>query len=494
MFNIRRLVAIGFAFLGSVGFCAVMIWVLAELLEYLGLAGAMVGAGVLGAEALVAYALIVAYVLAIGWAFWRFYRKGQFQVLILFLALVGSMQLASSVLGLAMYGLAQVGRGAGLPLLIAIVLFYTWTLYAYFQYRQSRQDEFLNFLSAVVSARAPLAPALDAYLRDRPQGPLREAFVIGLLLVLPGYYWIWHQWHSYDRKLGRVADLLDQGYSLSEALAAVPGVASRETVMLASLGQVTARLDVCLRGSLQQRYAAVWLEVLPRLAYPVALVYFLSAVGGFWMIFIFPKLQRIFLEFNQELPWQTALLGEVGSTLADYPWLVPVCVLAFLAVVSVLIGNPTARWYCPGISRLYRGHVQAQVLRLLGLLLAAGKTVPESLHILAEADYFAPVAQRRLREAARRVEQGEPLAASLSAGRLVPGTLAPLVQAAEHLRNLPWALAEIGEHLANRTIRLIRRMSLLISPATVFAVGIIIGFGVVAMFIPILQLMESLHE
>lgn len=483
MFNIPRLVAIGFASLGSVVFCALALWMLATLVP---------GPGVV--EALVAVGLFVAYFAGIGTAFWFFYRDGRGHILVIFLTLVGSTTVAAAFLAAAMFGLSMVGRGAGLPMLIVLVLFYTWVLYAFFQYRQSRQDEFLHFLAAAVTARAPLAPALDAYLRDRPRGPLREAFVIGMLFALPGYYWIWHQWHTFDVRLGRVADLLGQGYSLSEALAAVPGVASRETVMLASLGQATARLDVCLRHSLQQRYAAVWLEVIPRLAYPIALIFFLSGVTGFWMMFIYPKLERIYKEFNQELPWPTALLGDFCGVIRDYPWLVPACLLGLLAVASVLIGSATARWYFPGVGRLYRGHVQGQVLRLLGLLLAAGKTVPESLRILADSDYFAPVAQRRLREVGRRVEQGEPLAVCLRAGRLVPAALVPLLQAAEQLRNLPWALTELGEHVAGRTIRLIRRLSLLLSPVTVFAVGAIIGFGVIAMFIPLLQLMESLQE
>ena len=479
MFNIPRLVGIGFAFLGSVVFCAVAIWMLAELVPAPGIV-----------EALVAVGLFVVYFAGVGSAFWYFYRDGRFHIVVIFLTLVGSTALALILLAAALLGLSQVGKGAGLPLLLVIVLFHVGAVR-------------LFSLSAEPAGRVPALPGgsgggasalarADAYLRDRraPCAGLRHR----LLLALPGYYWVWHQWHAFDRRLGRVADLLEQGYSLSEALAAVPGVASRETVMLASLGQATARLDVCLRHSLQQCYAAVWLEAIPRLAYPIALLFFLSGITGFWVVFIYPRLERIFKEFDQELPWQTALLGNVCHTIADFPWLVPACLLALLAVASVLIGSATARWYFPGIARLYRGHIQGQVLRLLGLLLAAGKTVPESLRILADSDYFAPVAQRRLREVGRRVEQGEPLAVCLSGGRLVPAAFAPLVQAAEQLRNLPWALTELGEHIAGRTIRLIRRLSLLVAPVTVFAVGLIIGFGVIAMFVPLLQLMESFQE
>lgn len=483
MFNVNRLAAIAISLIGSVAVCGVVASILAAVLPaFDSVAAAAVVAGLL------------VYYAALTYAFRKFYCTGRFHVLVIFLSLVGSTAVAAVMLGLAMLGLSQVGKGLGLPLLIVIVMFYAWALYAFFHYRQSRQDEFLQFLATAVEARAPLPQALDAYLRDRPRGPLREAFVIVLMMTLPGYYWVWHQWHSFDRRLGQVADLLEQGYSLAETLAVVPGVASRETLMLAELGQSTARLDVCLRHSLQQRYATVWLEVMPRLAYPIALLFFLGGITGFWMVFIYPKLMRIFQEYTMPLPWQTALLGDICSGLGDYPWLLPTGVVLGLGVVSVLIGSPSARWHCPGIGRLYRGHVQAQVLRLLGLLLTAGKTVPESLHLLAGSEYFAPVVQRRLRQVCGRVERGEPLGTCLIAARLVTAPIAPLVQAAEHLHNLPWALSELGDHAATQTIGRIRRLSLLVSPATVFGVGLIVGFSVIAMFIPLLRIMESLSE
>src|SRR5437870_1540342 len=124
-------------------------------------------------------------------------------------------------------GLALVfgGVAPGLPLLLVLMLFYGWMLSAYLHYRQGRQDELLHLLSTAAEVQAPLAPALWAYLRDRPQGPLRE-FCVALLLffVLPGYYWVWHRRHSFDSRVARVAYFLEMGHSLPNALRAVPGV------------------------------------------------------------------------------------------------------------------------------------------------------------------------------------------------------------------------------------------------------------------------------
>src|SRR5438105_1811073 len=119
--------------------------------------------------------------------------------------------------------LVWAGMAPGLPMLLILLLFYGWMLSAYVHYRQGRQDEMLHFLSTAAESQAPLAPALWAYLRDRPAGPLREFWVaLILFFVFPGYYWVWHRRHNYDQKVARVAYFLEMGDSLPNALRASP--------------------------------------------------------------------------------------------------------------------------------------------------------------------------------------------------------------------------------------------------------------------------------
>src|SRR5437588_12844468 len=114
-----------------------------------------------------------------------------------------TLALLSAALGgvvlLGLLGGVLVGFGlVGLPVLLLLSLVYGWVLYAYFHYRAGRQEEFLHLLAAAAESGAPLAPALRAYLEDRPWGGWR-AFWAGLLLflVLPGYYWVWHRRPAY---------------------------------------------------------------------------------------------------------------------------------------------------------------------------------------------------------------------------------------------------------------------------------------------------------
>src|SRR5262249_36398673 len=153
------------------------------------------------------------------------------------------------ILGILLFGLALVTallaifQFEGLLFITLLGVAYMWAAFAFVRYRSLRRDELLQVLATAAETGAPLAAALRAYLLDRPHGPLHEFWVATLLFfLLPGYYWLWHKNHSYDRKVDRLAMLLEGGAPLSHALRETPGVASRETMLAAAVGEATNRL------------------------------------------------------------------------------------------------------------------------------------------------------------------------------------------------------------------------------------------------------------
>jgi type II secretory pathway component PulF len=384
-------------------------------------------------------------------------------------------------------------RYMSLPAILVALFFYGWVAFAFQHYRQGRQTEFLQLLTTAAESGAPLAPALRAYLRDRPRGALRE-FWVGTLLffVLPGYYWVWHRRHSFDRKVERVARFLEQGAPLSHALRATPGVAPRETQLAAAVGESTGQLARCLRSSSSARLATVWLEVLPRFIYPPLLLVLIAGIAGFWALFVFPKMQRIFFDFKQPMPELTARAGELGKYAAEFGPFLAVVIPLIPVVVALCLYTPAPLWYCPGIGRVYRLSVQSRVLRMLAILLREGVPLPEALALLSESRAFPPPARRRLGRACRAAGQGQTLTDSLRRGRLLQPAMVPFVQAAERVRNLPWALTELGDALTNRLVRLLRRVSLVVMPVSLVGVGVLVAFLGLGMFYPIVQLLTRL--
>jgi type II secretory pathway component PulF len=378
------------------------------------------------------------------------------------------------------------------PLALIIVLAYGWLLFAFLHYRFGRQDELLHLIATAVESGAPLAPALRSYVADRPHGTAREFWVaLGQFIMLPGYYWIWHRRHQFDRKIQRVAKLLEQGSSLSQALTAVPGVASKQTTVATAVGESTGHLAVCLRHANQVSLGPVWLEVLPRIIYPMSILWFTATMLMWWMVFIAPRLTKIFHDFKIPLPSMTANAMFVSEVfLAFY-----VNILLLLIIfVLVLIFSPAVRWWMPGLGRWYQSQVQSRLLTLLAVIIEAGKPIPEGIAMLVESGQFSKVVERRLQRAHDRILDGEALAVSLHRYGLLSSAMTPLVQTAERIRNLPWVLRELGAVLADRTIKRMRRGSMTLMPILVIAVGALVGYMVIGMFFPLIELISTLSD
>ena len=381
----------------------------------------------------------------------------------------------------------------GVLLPFILIALYFWVLVAFFQYRYGRQEEFLHLLRTAAELKAPLAPTLWAYLRDRPQGTEREFWVAGLLFfVLPGYYWLWHRQSTFDHKIAQIALQLEMGIPLSHALRINPGVATPETGLAAAAGQATGRLSECLNRAAHGRRSTVWLEVIPRLVlYPLVLLLALASVSTFWMTFIMPKFQRIFSDFRMTPPSAMQRIAILVSALVEHVNELAAVIGGIVGFVALLCFSSAARWFCPGIGYLYRMSVRSRVLKALGILLEAGKPVPEALAILIASGQFPTEARRRLRAARVRAEQGESFADCLYRAGLLPRTMAPLVRAAERARNLPWALTELGEHLNLRSSRVLQRASMVLAPTIVVAIGVLVGFLVEGMFVPLIKLIDG---
>ena len=391
---------------------------------------------------------------------------------------------------------AAAGAAAGVVGVLFLLVVNGWALYAFLHHRHGQQLELLAVLTATAEAGLPLASGVEAYRADRHPRPLDPALRWLSFAALPLYAYarIWVGWRPFDRRLDDLARRLAAGDALSAALRETPGVAAREVRLAAAVGEATGALGPALRGADRERWSAAWLEVAPRVVYPLLVLVFVSGVTTFLMVFILPRFQKIFAEFGEQLPQTTRYLAGAWASVEDVLPLGAPGGLLLLAAAAAVVANPTVRWYTPVVGGLYQWGVQAEVLRTLGRLLAVGRTVPEALVFLATAADLPAVARRRLRAAAAAVGRGEPLDASLADAGLLPPSMAPLVRSAERVRNLPWALVELGDHLAGRAFRVVRRLSLVVSPILVALVGAVVGFIAVAMFLPLIQLITSLTE
>ena len=160
--------------------------------------------------------------------------------------------------------------------------------------------------------------------------------------------------------------------------------------------------------------------------------------------------------------------------------------------MGLILFSPTIRWNFPLLRWPYRRLMQSRLLHMLGVLLDSGRPLPQALELLMVSGYFPQVVVDKLHNAKFMLERGEPLGPTLSTNELIPPSLAPLIQAAERNNHLPASMKELGEHLGNRAIQLVRRLVMVLSPVGVILVGLLVALVVIGMFLPLIKLLEAL--
>jgi len=182
----------------------------------------------------------------------------------------------------------------------------------------------------------------------------------------------------------------------------------------------------------------------------------------------------------------------LANAFVRYWWLGAV---ALLALVWTMFSTRAGRFVRYSIvNRLVqplRELDAADVLQNLGVALQAGRPIPGALSTLARY-HFDPDVRNKLLFVRNEVEQGEDVWRSMTnVGLLAPAEVR-LLAAAERVGNRPWALAQIVGVKKRRTLRRFEWLAELLLPALVLVLGIFVLLQALAIFQPLVALLEGL--
>lgn len=291
------------------------------------------------------------------------------------------------------------------------------------------------------------------------------------------------------------ADVKD-GVAFSAALSKHHNVFPSLYTNMVRSGEVGGMLEEVLArlADLAEADEQIISEVRTSLAYP-ALMTFVGGVTIFILLsFVAPRLVSMFADFGQALPLPTLILMKVSSFFAAFWWLIILVFIIFYISLNRWIKTKEGkrifdrfRLKIPMIGSFLKTSEFARLNRTLGTLIKNGVPMVEALNVLSKT-MGNEIVREKLESVRKSVVDGLSLSASMKQIPLFPAMMVNMIAVGEESGSLEGSLFKTADSYDKEVDRIVKVFATLLEPSLILVLGVVVGFIVIAMLLPIFQI------
>jgi len=296
-----------------------------------------------------------------------------------------------------------------------------------------------------------------------------------------------------------VADLrqrIEDGDSLSAAMAAHPDCFDVVTRALVQAGEAGGQLEPMLDrvAALARKQAHVRSAILGAMIYPALLIFVAVGVLLVLLTFVLPRFAGLFETLDTPLPPTTQMLMAVSDLLRGYWWgLLPA--LGVLGAVAVAWSRTaSARRLLDGLvltlpvfGPIVRSFATARIARLLGVQAESKVPLLDALKLTRQATTNSRYAQL-LADAEDAATRGQSISVPFAASPLIGPAICEAIRNGEQTGQVGSLLLGIADYLDEENELVIRSLTSILEPMILIALGLLVGFIAVSMFLPLFDL------
>lgn len=330
-------------------------------------------------------------------------------------------------------------------------------------------------LATLLHAGIPLVPALSALIEQLAGQSLANVFE-------------------------DVRNEVNEGKPLADVLAKHPKVFSEIYISMVRAGEATGTLEnVLMRlAQMSEKSNKLANKVKSAMVYPL----FMAIVGAIVVVFIFmfiiPSITKLFLEMNRELPWPTVMLIKFSNFIQDYSLFILIFVGVLVSLVVLGLRNSTGRriWdkyilKCPLFGNLILKIAISRFSRTLAVLLASGLSIVEALglgqRVIGNAEISGVI-----EDAKAAISHGQSIAQSFRKKNLFPPIVIHMIAAGEKSGSIEEGLSNVADVFDNEVESAVRALTSLLEPVMIILLGIIVGFIVLSILLPIFDINQAI--
>jgi len=326
-------------------------------------------------------------------------------------------------------------------------------------------------LATLLGAGIPLVPALNGLIEQTTNKSLKTIIT-------------------------QIKESVNEGNSLTSALAEHPRLFSKIYVNMVRAGEASGSLDVVLErlAEFGERQQALHSRIKAALIYPIFMALVGTVVLFLLITFIVPSITKVFSDRNQILPLPTIILIKISSFLQSYWWLVLLLLIVLVLGIRLFIQRPKGRriWdklklTLPVLQDLNIKIAAASMGRTLASLLQSGVPLITSLQIVKNILNNVLLAEV-MDEATEELEKGKSLSGILRGNKYFTPMLVQMIAVGEQSGALEKMLEKAADSYEKEVESKILAMTSMIEPVMILAMGLVVSFIVISILLPIFEM------
>jgi type IV pilus assembly protein PilC len=234
--------------------------------------------------------------------------------------------------------------------------------------------------------------------------------------------------------------------------------------------------------------------------YPIVVLGVSILITAGLMIFIVPNFKKVFQELlaGEPLPALTQFVMKMSDILKNQIYLVFIAIAVGFVLFKLAkktkygsYGMDWARYNMPLVGPIVSKTAIARFGRTLGTLMASGVPVLNALNIVKETSGNA-VVSNAIQKVHDAVKEGEGIAPPLGATNIFPQMVISMVEVGEETGKLPNMLEKIADTYEEEVDNAVGALTSMIEPLMMIGLAVVVGGIVVAMFMPMIKIIEKL--
>jgi type IV pilus assembly protein PilC len=240
-------------------------------------------------------------------------------------------------------------------------------------------------------------------------------------------------------------------------------------------------------------------KVLVSLLYPAVLIALVMLLIVFLVTYVVPNFAQLYSSMGAQLPTLTQVLIIVGTTARNYVLLFFAGAVGAGFLFSMWSRKESAKekldavkMRVPVLGDIWLKYQVAQFSRVLSTLLTGGIPLVQGLETAADSLGTA-LLRRTLEKAGKTVREGESLSGSLTATGIFPPLAIDMIEVGESTGALPVMLTSVAEFYEDDVSTKMTAALSLIEPAIMIFMGLFVAFVMIALYMPIFSLADTIH-